>query len=83
MAASKGKVKAPARRNYSREFKQEAVQMVLAGHSARYVAQRLRNQPSSLSRCGGKGGGNRDQSVISCYDGDGRLAVAVRPAMKS
>ena len=41
MARSKGKVKAPGRRSYSQEFKQEAVQMLLDGHSASSVADRL------------------------------------------
>ena len=50
MAPSKVKVKAPARRSYSQEFKAEAVQMVLDGHSAISVAQRLGIQPNALYR---------------------------------
>ena len=34
MAHTKGKVKTRARRSYSQEFKQDAVQMLLDGHSA-------------------------------------------------
>jgi transposase-like protein len=41
MSQSKGKAKAPARRSYSQEFKQDAVQMLLDGHSAISVAERL------------------------------------------
>ena len=41
MAHTKGKVKARARRSYSQEFKQDAVQMLLDGHSAVSVAERL------------------------------------------
>jgi len=41
MAQTKGKMKARARRNYSQEFKQDAVQMLHDGHSAVSVAERL------------------------------------------
>ncbi len=41
MAQTKGKRKGRTRRFYSEEFKQEAVQMLLDGHSAPSVAQRL------------------------------------------
>ena len=41
MARSKGKVVTRPRRVFSNEFKQEAVQMLLDGHSAPSVAQRL------------------------------------------
>jgi transposase len=41
MAQSKTKRKARVRRSYSEEFKQEAVQMLLDGHSAASVAERL------------------------------------------
>jgi transposase len=41
MARTKGKRKARTRRSYSEEFKQEAVQMLLDGHSASSVAERL------------------------------------------
>ena len=41
MARSKGKVETRPRRSFSEEFKQEAVQMLLDGHSAPSVAQRL------------------------------------------
>ena len=41
MAQTKGKVKARVRRSYSQEFKQDAVQMLLDGHSAVSVAERL------------------------------------------
>lgn len=41
MAQSKAKPKARARRSYTEEFKQEAVQMLLDGHSASAVAERL------------------------------------------
>jgi transposase len=41
MAQPKGKRKTRTRRFYSEEFKQEAVQMLLDGHSATSVAQRL------------------------------------------
>lgn len=41
MPPSKGKRKVRTRRSYSEEFKQEAVQMVLDGHSATSVAERL------------------------------------------
>jgi transposase len=41
MAHTKRKVKARARRSYSQEFKQDAVQMLLDGHSAVSVAERL------------------------------------------
>lgn len=41
MAQTKGKMKARARRSYSQEFKQDAVQMLLDGHSAVSVAERL------------------------------------------
>jgi len=41
MAQAKGKGKSLARRSYSEEFKQEAVQMLLDGHSAPSVAERL------------------------------------------
>ncbi len=41
MARPKGKRAAPARRRFSDEFKQEAVQMLLDGHSAVSVADRL------------------------------------------
>src|SRR5688572_28161696 len=36
-----GKASAPKRRSFSQEFKQEAVQMLLDGHSAGSVAERL------------------------------------------
>ena len=41
MAHTKGKAKAPARRRHSQEFKRDAVQMLLDGHSAVSVAERL------------------------------------------
>ena len=41
MASSKPKAKSRQRRSFSEEFKQEAVQMLLDGHSAPSVAQRL------------------------------------------
>ena len=41
MAQAKGKRKTRQRRFYTEEFKQEAVQMLLDGHSAPSVAQRL------------------------------------------
>ena len=41
MARSKGKIETRPRRVFSEEFKQEAVQMLLDGHSAPSVAQRL------------------------------------------
>jgi len=41
MAHTKRKVKARARRSYSQEFKQDAVQMLFDGHSAVSVAERL------------------------------------------
>ncbi len=41
MAQTNRKAKAPARRRHSQEFKQDAVQMLLDGHSAVSVAQRL------------------------------------------
>jgi transposase-like protein len=41
MAQSKSKQKARTRRSYTEEFKQEAVQMLLDGHSAPSVAERL------------------------------------------
>jgi transposase len=41
MAQAKAKRKARTRRSYSEEFKQEAVQMLLDGHSAPSVAERL------------------------------------------
>lgn len=41
MSHSKGNTKARKRRFFSEEFKQEAVQMLLDGHSASSVAERL------------------------------------------
>ena len=41
MARTKGKQRPRTRRSYSEEFKQEAVQMLLDGHSAPSVAERL------------------------------------------
>ena len=41
MAQAKPKRKVRSRRSYTEEFKQEAVQMLLDGHSASSVAQRL------------------------------------------
>jgi transposase len=41
MAQTKRKVKAPTRRSYSREFRDDAVQMLFDGHSAVSVAERL------------------------------------------
>jgi transposase len=41
MASSKSKTKRQSRRSYSDEFKQEAVQLLLDGHSAPSVADRL------------------------------------------
>jgi len=41
MARIKPKSKIAARRSYSDEFKQEAVQLLLDGHSATSVAERL------------------------------------------
>jgi len=41
MAQTKAKRKIGKRRTYSEEFKQEAVQLLLDGHSAPSVAQRL------------------------------------------
>ena len=41
MAQSNGKPRKRTRRFYSDEFKQEAVQMILDGHSATSVAERL------------------------------------------
>ena len=41
MPHSKGKAKTRQRRFFSEEFKQEAVQMLLDGHSAPSVAERL------------------------------------------
>ena len=41
MANSKAKAKSRARRAFSEEFKREAVQMLLDGHSAASVADRL------------------------------------------
>jgi transposase len=41
MANNKSKRKTRQRRSFSEEFKQEAVQMLLDGHSATSVAQRL------------------------------------------
>lgn len=41
MPSTKPKTKTRQRRSYSEEFKQEAIQMLLDGHSAASVAQRL------------------------------------------
>jgi transposase len=41
MPQAKGKRKARTRRSYTEEFKQEAVQMLLDGHTAPSVAERL------------------------------------------
>ena len=41
MVPTKGKRRVRTRRSYSEEFKQEAVQMLLDGHSAPSVAERL------------------------------------------
>ena len=41
MAQAKPQKTAQTRRSYSQEFKQEAVQMLLDGHSAPSVAERL------------------------------------------
>jgi len=41
MAQTKRKIKALTRRSYSREFRDDAVQMLLDGHSAVSVAERL------------------------------------------
>jgi len=41
MAQTKPKQKVRTRRSYSQEFKQEAVQLLLDGHSAPSVAERL------------------------------------------
>ena len=41
MARSKAKSQLRERRSFSEEFKQEAVQMLLDGHSAQSVAERL------------------------------------------
>ena len=41
MSRKQAKETAPGRRQYPDEFKQEAVQMLLDGHSARSVAERL------------------------------------------
>lgn len=41
MAQTKLQRKARTRRSYSKEFKQEAVQLLLDGHSAPSVAERL------------------------------------------
>jgi transposase len=41
MASARSKTKARRRRFYSEEFKQEAIQMLLDGHSAPSVAKRL------------------------------------------
>jgi transposase len=41
MPSAKPKAKTRQRRPYSEEFKQEAIQMLLDGHSAASVAQRL------------------------------------------
>jgi transposase len=41
MARTKSKSKIATRRSYSSEFKQEAVQLLLDGHSATSVAERL------------------------------------------
>ena len=41
MVQTKGKQRPRTRRSYTEEFKQEAVQMLLDGHSAPSVAQRL------------------------------------------
>lgn len=51
MARTKGKRKARTRRSYSEEFEQEAVQMLLDGHSAPSVAQRpgLRERTSCIA----------------------------------
>src|SRR5687767_6014734 len=51
MAQTKGKLKARTRRLYSQEFKQDAVQMLLDGHSAVSVAERLGlSGPNALYR---------------------------------
>jgi transposase len=51
MAQTKGKAKAPTRRSYSQEFKQDAVQMLLDGHAAVSVAERLGlSGPNALYR---------------------------------
>jgi hypothetical protein len=41
MAQTNRKVKAPMRRSYSQEFNEDAVQMLLVGHAAVWVAERL------------------------------------------
>ena len=41
MVRTKGKQRPRTRRSYTEEFKQEAVQMLLDGHSAPSVAERL------------------------------------------
>jgi transposase len=41
MSVSKKSAKAPERRRYSDEFKEEAVQMLLDGHSAASIVERL------------------------------------------
>ena len=51
MAQTKGKAKPPTRRRYSREFKQDAVQMLLDGHSAVWVAERLGLSRANMLYC--------------------------------
>jgi transposase len=51
MGRINGKAPAPKRRSFSQEFKQEAVQMLLDGHSAGSVAERLGlSGPNALYR---------------------------------
>ena len=48
MAQSKGKSKLAARRRNTQEFNQEAIQILLDGHSAASVADRLGLSSSSF-----------------------------------
>lgn len=48
MASKKSKTRARARRTFSKEFKQEAVQMLLDGHSASSVSKNLGIENTNL-----------------------------------
>ena len=54
MARSKAKSQLRERRSFSEEFKQEAVQMLLDGHSATSVADRLGLSSSKITPLGVK-----------------------------
>ena len=83
MAKGSGKSSSGARRVYPQEFKEEAVQMLLDGHSAGSVCERLGLSGTGLLYRWKKGFLGREGSVASSLDARvGELEAELRQVQR-